>query len=42
MPRLVLFAAVVAFLVWRGRKLNECDRTHGFGAYAKVVPVSDD
>lgn len=41
MKRLVLLAAVVGFVVWRGRRLEEHDREHGYGAYADVRPVAD-
>ncbi len=39
MRRLLLLAAVAAFVVWRNRRLTELDRIHGFGPYAKVIPV---
>ena len=39
MPRLVLLAAIIAFAVWRGKRLDAYDRAHGFGPYADVVPV---
>lgn len=42
MKRLVALAALVAFVVWRGRRLDEHDRQHGYGAYADVKPVSVD
>lgn len=41
MKRLVLLAALVGFVVWRGRRLEAHDREHGFGAYADFRPVSD-
>ena len=40
MPRLLFLAAIVAFAVWRARRLDAYDRAHGFGPYADVVPVS--
>ncbi len=40
MKRLLLFAALVAFLVWRDRRLAAHDRAHGFGPYAEVTPVA--
>jgi hypothetical protein len=42
MKRLVLVAALVAFVVWRGRRLDRHDRAHGYGAYADVKPVATD
>ena len=41
MKRLVLLAALVGFVVWRGRRLEAHDREHGYGAYADVRPVTD-
>ncbi len=41
MRRLLLLAALVAVVVWRNRRLTELDRIHGFGPYAKVIPVVD-
>ncbi len=41
MRRLVLLAAVVAFVLWRNKQITEHDRAHGFGAFAAVVPVTD-
>ncbi|WP_436795730.1 hypothetical protein [Actinospongicola halichondriae] len=41
MKRLILLAAIVGFVVWRGRRLERYDRDHAHGAYARVVPVSD-
>ena len=41
MRRLLLLAALVAFVTWRNRRLTELDRRHGFGPYAKVIPVFD-
>lgn len=38
MRRLLLLTALIAFLTWRARKLDESDRRNGFGAYAPVVP----
>ena len=40
MSRLVFLAAIVAFVVWRGRRLDAYDRAHGFGPYADVIPVT--
>jgi hypothetical protein len=42
MKRLLLLAAIVGFVVWRGRRLDQYDREHGFGAYADVKPVTTD
>ncbi len=42
MKRLLLLAALVGFVVWRGRRLEQYDREHGFGAYADVRPVAKD
>ena len=42
MRRLLLLAALVAFVVWRGRKLDSYDREHGFGPYAEVKPVTSE
>lgn len=41
MKRLVFLAALVGFVVWRGRKLEDHDREHGYGAYADVKPVAN-
>ncbi len=41
MRRLLLLAALVAFVLWRNKKITEHDRAHGFGAYADVVHVND-
>ncbi len=41
MRRLLLFAVLAAFVVWRNRRLTELDRIHGFGPYAKMIPVVD-
>ena len=39
MRRLLLLAAIIGFVVWRGRTLDRYDRTHGFGPYADVLPA---
>lgn len=41
MRRLIILTTLVAFVVWRNKRITEHDRTHGFGAYARVVPVAD-
>lgn len=38
MRRLLLLTALIAFLTWRARRLDESDRRNGFGAYAPVIP----
>ena len=40
MRRLLLLAALVAFAVWRARKLDAHDRENGYGPYADVKPVT--
>jgi uncharacterized membrane protein YhfC len=42
MRRVLVLAAVIGFALWRARRFDESDRAQGFGAYAKVVPVTDD
>ena len=42
MKRLVFLAALVGFVVWRGRRLEQYDREHGLGSYADVRPVVRD
>lgn len=42
MKRLLCLAAIIGFVVWRGRRLDQYDREHGLGAYANVKPVTDD
>lgn len=39
MRRLLVLAAIVGFVVWRGRTLDRYDRANGFGPYAEVAPV---
>lgn len=42
MKRLLLLVGLLAFVMWRSRALDAYDREHGFGAYAKVLPVVED
>lgn len=42
MKRLLFFAGLMAFLVWRSRTLDAHDREHGYGAYADVAPITED
>ena len=39
MRRLLLLAAIIGFVVWRGRTLDRYDRANGFGPYADIAPV---
>ena len=41
MRRLLVLGALSAFVAWRNRRLDEFDRAHGLGPYAKLAPVDD-